>query len=223
MTLKEFSNEFDVLYNNIMSNASPGLNEYEKSVFLTQAQDEIVIALYNGTLPQYGSFEETEELRNYLDSLLNKEYVSIGILYNDLKYKSVYCTLPSNLLFIIHERAVINSVEQGVEKEYEVIPTTYDNLNHMLKNPFSGILSNRVLRLNKSTKTVELIFNHNINFNSYVITYLKNPKPIILDNISILGAKIKGLDVPTVCELHESIHLLILKLAVQKAAQSYKM
>ncbi len=223
MTLKEFSNEFDVLYNNIMSNASPGLNEYEKSVFLTQAQDEIVIGLYNGTLPQYGSFEETEELRNYLDSLLNKEHVPLSSIYNDLKYKSVYCILPSNLLFIIHERAVLISVEQGTEKEYEIIPTTHDNLNHMLKNPFSGILSNRVLRLNKSTKTVELIFNRTIDFNVYIITYLKNPKPIILDDISILGAKIKGLDVPTSCELHESIHLLILKLAVQKAAQSYKM
>lgn len=37
MTLQEFSDEFDVLYNNIMSNQAPGLDEYEKSVFLTKA------------------------------------------------------------------------------------------------------------------------------------------------------------------------------------------
>ena len=42
MTTSEFSNEFDVLYNNIASNAAPGINEYEKSVFLTRAQSEIV-------------------------------------------------------------------------------------------------------------------------------------------------------------------------------------
>lgn len=42
MTNPEFSNEFDVLYNNIASNQAPGLNEYEKSVFLTKAQNEIV-------------------------------------------------------------------------------------------------------------------------------------------------------------------------------------
>ena len=29
MTTSEFSNEFDVLYNNIASNAAPGINEYE--------------------------------------------------------------------------------------------------------------------------------------------------------------------------------------------------
>ena len=42
MTNYEFSNEFDILYNNISSNQAPGLDEYEKSVFLTKAQEEIL-------------------------------------------------------------------------------------------------------------------------------------------------------------------------------------
>jgi hypothetical protein len=42
MTLEEFSNQFDVNYNNITSNQAPGLNEYEKGVFLTKAQNEVV-------------------------------------------------------------------------------------------------------------------------------------------------------------------------------------
>lgn len=47
MTNTEFSNEFDVLYNSITSNQAPGLDEYEKSVFLTKAQDEIVKSYFN--------------------------------------------------------------------------------------------------------------------------------------------------------------------------------
>ena len=47
MTNEEFINEFDVLYNSITSNQAPGLNEYEKSVFLTKAQDEIVKSYFN--------------------------------------------------------------------------------------------------------------------------------------------------------------------------------
>lgn len=47
MTNSEFSNEFDVLYNSITSNQAPGLDEYEKSVFLTKAQDEIVKSYFN--------------------------------------------------------------------------------------------------------------------------------------------------------------------------------
>lgn len=42
MTPEEMSNMFDVLYDNITSKQAPGLNEYEKSVFLTKAQDEII-------------------------------------------------------------------------------------------------------------------------------------------------------------------------------------
>ena len=47
MTVQEFSDEFDVLYNNIMSNQAPGLDEYEKSVFLTKAQYEVIKNYFN--------------------------------------------------------------------------------------------------------------------------------------------------------------------------------
>ena len=41
MTREEFSTGFDTYFNNITSNQAPGLNEHEKSLFLTKAQDEI--------------------------------------------------------------------------------------------------------------------------------------------------------------------------------------
>ena len=41
MSPEEMDNMFDVLYNNITSNQAPGLNAYEKSVFLTKGQDEV--------------------------------------------------------------------------------------------------------------------------------------------------------------------------------------
>ncbi len=41
MTNKEFSNEFDVLYDSISSMDAPGLDDYEKSVFLNKAQLEL--------------------------------------------------------------------------------------------------------------------------------------------------------------------------------------
>jgi hypothetical protein len=48
MTNKEFSNEFDILYNSISSNLAPSLNEYEKSVLLTRAQEELIKELVTG-------------------------------------------------------------------------------------------------------------------------------------------------------------------------------
>ena len=72
------SNEFDVLYNNIMSNAAPGLNEYEKSIFLTQAQEEFVISIYAGRIQPYGSFDETQELKKYLDDISGYDTIYVG-------------------------------------------------------------------------------------------------------------------------------------------------
>jgi hypothetical protein len=43
MQLAEMSEMFDVFYNNITSNQAPGLNEHEKSLFLTKAEKEITL------------------------------------------------------------------------------------------------------------------------------------------------------------------------------------
>ena len=65
MTNEEFSNEFDSLISSNSIIKPFGIDstllefdEYEKSVFLTKAQESIVKSLYNGTLTG-DSFEKT--------------------------------------------------------------------------------------------------------------------------------------------------------------------
>ena len=77
MTLSEFSNEFDLFYNNIMSNAAPGLTEYEKSVFLTKAQDDIIKAYFN---PKGNKFQEglDDSLKRQIDFSTITVYTELG-------------------------------------------------------------------------------------------------------------------------------------------------
>ena len=50
MTCAEFSNEFDILLNSYSNNPSDiKIDEYEKSIYLTQAQEEIIKNLYFDT------------------------------------------------------------------------------------------------------------------------------------------------------------------------------
>lgn len=51
---REISNRFDVLYNNIMSNQAPGLDDYEKSVFFNKAQLEVLKNHLNPKGNKYG-------------------------------------------------------------------------------------------------------------------------------------------------------------------------
>lgn len=57
MTTQEFSDSFDTLLNSYNTQAQFGnqtsirdiaLDEYEKSLYLTKAQEEVVVNLYNG-------------------------------------------------------------------------------------------------------------------------------------------------------------------------------
>lgn len=72
MTCEEFSNEFDILYNNIMSNKAPGLDEYEKSVFLTRAQDDIV--------KRYFTAKGNKDIEGFDSSI--KRNIDFSLLYN---------------------------------------------------------------------------------------------------------------------------------------------
>jgi hypothetical protein len=47
MTIQDFKDGFDILYENINSGKAPGLNEYDKSFFLTRAQNEIILNYFN--------------------------------------------------------------------------------------------------------------------------------------------------------------------------------
>lgn len=72
MTSLEFSNEFEVLYNNIMSNQAPGIDEYEKSVFLTKAQLELVKNHFNLKANKLQEGYDDTAKRQYDFSTLNK-------------------------------------------------------------------------------------------------------------------------------------------------------
>ena len=228
MTAQEFSNEFDILYNNIMSNQAPGLDEYEKSVFLTQAQEDVVKALYQGTSAGLGPFENTEQARRELSNLIITKKLEYTDSYNGVSNTQIVgqkWNIPDDVLYIIQEYYIDN------ESTINVVPTTYDQLQKVINNPFRGASRNRILRLDYSGNTVILIKDPNRiqtfagdKEEYYCLTYIKKPYPIILTNVGDLSinGKATPLNEENPCELSSSIHRLILTQAVQLAAAAYK-
>ena len=70
MTNLEFSREFDILYNNITSNQAPSLNSYEKSVFLTEGEEQYQQELIDGIECEHRKHtpEEIRFIEQYCDS-----------------------------------------------------------------------------------------------------------------------------------------------------------
>lgn len=213
MTNPEFSIEFDILYNNISSNKAPGLNEYEKSVFLTKAQEQIVTELYSGRNTTYNSFEETEEQRRYLHSLITTSSLEESTDTDDIitSNSSVY-KLPENIMFITYETAILTG-----NKEVTVYPVSQDELSKIIKNPFRGPSNNRVLRLELGNNSIEVISNHDIT--KYLIRYIRKPNPIIITDLED-DLSINGVSEESECELDSSLHRTILDRAVALALQT---
>lgn len=227
MTTEEFSNEFDTLLNSYSAVGEFGkvsstikLDEYEKSIFLTKAQEEIVISMYNSKNQFGDSFEKTEEVRRYLSSLV-KTYTTTDkkVEYTGLSKSSVFFELPDDLWFITYE--TVNLKDDGLGcmsgENISVIPITQDEYHRIRNNPFRGTNERRVLRFDLSDKVIEIISKYNVE--KYLVRYLSRPTPIILTDLTD-GLSINDLSTKTKCKLNPVIHRAILDRAVKLAIMS---
>lgn len=155
MTLQEFNNEFDVLYNNIMSNQAPGLDAYEKSVFLTKAQDDVIKSYFS---PKSNKLQEgfDDSVRRQIDfSSLMRTVNFESILYvvfagNEGKDNG---TNFSNYKVTVKEPMNPNTIPNKSECEKGFIVDSTDTIREAyLYSPFgAGIFDDR-----NNTKSVEL-------------------------------------------------------------------
>ena len=238
MTLEDFSTGFDTLLNSFATVANFGktdspisieLDEFEKSIFLTEAQEELVLSLYSGRNSSGNGFEETEELRRNLSNLIFD--VELSPITNTGKHpiggdsNSYYFTLPDGTIatqpsiwFITYESVTISSDDTCKNgTTMEVVPAKQDEYHRLKKNPFRGANSRRALRFDLSEDNIEIVCKYTVT--KYYVRYLKKLKPIILVNLAD-GNTIQGEVTAMNSELDSSLHRAILERAVEKAIQS---
>lgn len=185
MTGFEFSNQFDVAYSNIMSNEAPGLNEYEKSVFLTKAQNELILNYFNpkskGNSVQEG-FDDSAIRQMDFSSLVIAEKQAqptltdasgVARAYAKVDPRGVLYNFPGNALIIINEVAQLkksDADDDTLAVTRQVIPINFREYQRLMSKPFKEPLKWQAWRLinqigstnstNTSTSTVcELVFN----------------------------------------------------------------
>lgn len=162
MTIIEFSNQFDILYNNITSNQAPGLNEYEKSVFLTKAQDEIVKNYFEAsslgntvkkgfddTILRQMDFSSLMTTREYQDGIIGESTLDPrAIVYDIPENDNVYIVINESL-HLMDDNGVVKGVRQ-------VVPLSYLEYSRLMLKPFKQPVKNQAWRLITSGKRGEL-------------------------------------------------------------------
>lgn len=161
MTVTEFSNQFDLLFNNITSNQAPGLNEYEKSVFLTKAQDEVVKNYFEvdsqGNTVKKGFDDTAIRQMDFSDLIMSKSFTEAqssdksylepdvdprALVYKISKSDGVYIIINESLNLMDHQEG--RSIVKGIR---QVIPVKYTEYMRLMSKPFKEPLKNTAWRI----------------------------------------------------------------------------
>lgn len=229
----EMSNAFDIRYNSIAGQSSPGIDAFEKSSYLTKAQLELIKNYYdsNSNRKQKG-FEGSEKRRVDLKELIKDFKISSSSSTPSSLYPSAkFYNLPDDVFLLVNEKVKIISEDCNNNSIIKVKPVSYDEFNNQIKNPFKTPDKTVAWRLDISKignkQVVEIVSPYNITGSlEYQIRYLKYPKPIILADLNTTfpgeTITIEGIQVATDCELHTEIHDEIVDRAVELAIRDYK-
>lgn len=231
MTTQEFSDQFDVLYNNIMSNQAPGLDEYEKSVFLTKAQYEIIKNYFNpkSNKNQEGFDDSPKRQIDFSNLMAAKKQttaVTTPTTYVKFDSRSVLYEMPSDILFALNETAIVT--ENLKTRLITIVPISFEEYARILSKPYKQPLKNQGWRLlntgmNGTTQAriSEIVVKAGATVSDYIIRYVRRPKPIVLTTLTATNVSLDGETDVTECELDPILHPEILQRAVELAKNAY--
>jgi hypothetical protein len=245
MTTAEFSRQFDVRFNNIDSNLAHSVTEYEKSLYLTQAQLEIVKNYFNPKGNKYqegfdGSPKRDVDFSNIIKVQAigtGTQATTTGAVTGQTEFgiKTLRVRITDNVMMVLNERFSFNGTGTPSSYIYDttVVPIDYKQYQTILGKAYkdpplrqtwrfvrSGAITNGV----SSSLDVELITKSNFNIALayvYYVRYLKRPVPIILENLSGQGLTIENISAVTECELAPELHDEILARAIEIAKADY--
>ena len=220
MTANQMADEFEVIFDKITNNDSPGYEDTEISVFLNRGLDEFVDDTYTGTNLTKESFEETEKRRKDLSELTSNAEITTpstsqtGNLPNGTIYD-----MPSDFLYAIKEEATISSEDECVDgRRILVKPVSHDYYGNNIDNPFKKPFDELVWRVDYSRTTAgtgnkrhELITDGSYDITTYHVRYLKNPTAIVVNRTTPASM--------VNCILDQSTHRRIIDRAVKIALE----
>lgn len=219
MTVEEMDNMFDVLYNNITSNQAPGLNAFEKSVFLTKAQDEIVKNYFNPKSKGNSTQDDFDgNQKRQVDFSMLTTVSAISSFANplfDTRGNTKSVSLPDRMMMAINEMAEVT--RDGKTVLLQVIPIKFDEYSRLMSKPFKRPLKYQAWRLinSNSANKADIIIGPSDALTKYTVRYIRRPKPIIVSNLD--GLTIEGTGTTSQCELDPILHEEILQRAVELA------
>lgn len=207
MTRQEFSDTFTTLLNSYNTIAQFGeqasqreivLDEYEKSVLLTQAQDLVVKSYFDGTLNQQAQgFDDSARRQVDFSSLVTVKTLSTSAATSKFDNRGIMFKLPlhvnvagaevqdtCDVLFMLNERLDCEAVTSatgpvfGPKRSFVVVPISYREYDREMSKPFAQPLKKQAWRLFQNDATGYDIDSELIVKQSIADKYKANPAAV---------------------------------------------
>lgn len=222
MTELEFSNEMDVIYENINKGGAVGLDAYEKSVILTMAAEKVGVELIKADLGSVPQLVHTEELSPI--AVIDPAELAVQI-----DARSKVFELPGNYVSILTESAL-----EGSDKTFVVLPIMPIEYQRLMAKPYNYPTKRTSWRLVNSNagetgtpgsttatkQAVEIIGPNSSNIDKYKVTMTVLPEPIIVEDLPD-PLTIRGKDEKQNTNLSTAYHPTILEYATTLAERYY--
>ena len=149
--------------------------------WINQAVVKFVKDRFNGNAPKRTSYEQNEKRTRDLINLLREDKIEEFTVSSHVNYDQYEYHYPSDMMFVLNEDVVIDSVNGGYEMDTCVFECTADSFMYRINNKLTDFhyRFHRARPLRVRTKDgFRLLTDKNYKIQSYTLGYLKVPTEI---------------------------------------------
>lgn len=153
--------------------------------WLNQAVYKFCKTRFNGNAPHFTSYEQNEKRTKDLINLFASKNLDLSTVDESrATYNKYTLTYPKEMMFVLNEDVVIDSINGGHELDTSVFECTADSFMYRVNNTLTDFhyrhYKARPLRV-KTQNGCDLLTDKKYKITKYTLGYLRNPKKISLE------------------------------------------
>ena len=154
--------------------------------WLNQAVYKFCKTRFNGNAPHFTSYEQNEKrTKDLINLFVSSDLDLSSVDESRATYNKYTVTYPENMMFVLNEDVVIDSIDGGHELDTSVFECTADSFMYRVNNTLTDFhyrhYKARPLRI-KTQDGCDLLTDKKYKITKYTLGYLRNPNKISLDN-----------------------------------------
>lgn len=154
--------------------------------WLNQAVYKFCKTRFNGNAPHFTSYEQNEKrTKDLINLFVSSDLDLSSVDESRATYNKYTVTYPKNIMFVLNEDVVIDSINDGHELDTSVFECTADSFMYRVNNTLTDFhyrhYKARPLRV-KTQTGCDLLTDKKYKITKYTLGYLRNPNKISLEN-----------------------------------------